>query len=104
MRLRARSIGYRYLSTRRYRASLVSVFIIFLGEENRIAGDAIALARPVAEVDQLAALRAKRSVRALFSPDHNLFAGGAVHFQYALIHGLSLLFCALVKSASVRNC
>jgi hypothetical protein len=50
------------------------------------ARDAFLLISPLAKVDKLATLAAKRSVRALFSPDNGFAAGRAVYLGDFRVH------------------
>lgn len=100
----AKSTGYLYQSIRPCSEPSIRVFIVFFWEDNGLSRNGIALTGPVTKVDKFAAFRAKWTIGALLAPNDYLFAGRAVYFQYALRHGLSLLLCAFLKPASVKNC
>src|SRR5690554_1146125 len=68
---------------------------------NWFAGDTMALARPFAEVDQLAALGTKRSPHAGLCPWNDLIAGRAVDLPGVLTHDYYAPYSVIPPSAAI---
>ena len=61
--------------------ALVFAVVRIVGINNRLAGNAVIFSRPFTQINQLAALAAKRPEGIVFGPDYFAPAGRAVHFN-----------------------